>query len=166
MSRAAYLPFPLFPLRGTVRAFDHRSRLGLSCCSVAPPFGLECLTSVAPGRWSGQSGKELALADPFLHPERERTGNWSKPFWQWCVVTTPITSVALSSMRRALVNSWGNPTDSFWKSIFDCASWPLLAAQKASKPVKNPHDGNVQPRKTKPKAQAAETKQRDVFGRP
>src|SRR5438046_8358236 len=37
MSRAAYLPFPLFPLRGTVRAFDPRSRLGLS---VAPPFGL------------------------------------------------------------------------------------------------------------------------------
>src|SRR6266566_2157910 len=36
MSRAAYLPFPLFPLRGTVWAFDHRSRPGLS---VAPPFG-------------------------------------------------------------------------------------------------------------------------------
>jgi hypothetical protein len=37
MSRTAYLPFPLFPLQGTVRAFDHRSRLGLS---VAPPFGM------------------------------------------------------------------------------------------------------------------------------
>src|SRR2546423_11065445 len=37
MSRAAYLPFPLLPLRGTVRAFGPRSRLGLS---VAPPFGL------------------------------------------------------------------------------------------------------------------------------
>src|ERR1700747_2411749 len=37
MSRAAYLPFPLFPLRGTVRAFDHRFRLGLA---VAPPFGI------------------------------------------------------------------------------------------------------------------------------
>jgi hypothetical protein len=36
MSRATYLPFPLIPLRGTVRAFAHRSRLGLS---VAPPFG-------------------------------------------------------------------------------------------------------------------------------
>ena len=36
MSRAAYLPFPLLPLRRTVRAFGH-SRLGLS---VAPPFGL------------------------------------------------------------------------------------------------------------------------------
>src|SRR5947207_2457438 len=36
MSRAVYLPFPLFPLPGTVRAFDPRSRLGLS---VAPPFG-------------------------------------------------------------------------------------------------------------------------------
>jgi hypothetical protein len=34
MSRAAYLPFPLFPLRGTVRAFDHRSRLSLSCFSA------------------------------------------------------------------------------------------------------------------------------------
>lgn len=28
--------------------------------------------SVGPGRWSGQSGKELVLAGPFLHPERER----------------------------------------------------------------------------------------------
>src|SRR5207248_5770773 len=37
MSRAAYLPFPLFPLRGTVWAFEHRSRPGLS---VAPPFGI------------------------------------------------------------------------------------------------------------------------------
>ena len=25
-----------------------------------------------------------------------------------------------------------NSTDSVWKSIFDCAAWPLLAAQKAS----------------------------------
>jgi hypothetical protein len=33
-----YLPPPV------VRAFDHRFRLGLS---VAPPFGLECLTSLA-----------------------------------------------------------------------------------------------------------------------
>ena len=28
--------------------------------------------SVGPGRWSGQSGKELVLAAPFLHPEMER----------------------------------------------------------------------------------------------
>ena len=34
----SYLPLPV------VRAFDHRFRLGLS---VAPPFGLECLTSLA-----------------------------------------------------------------------------------------------------------------------
>ena len=36
MSRVAYLPFPLIPLRDTVRAFDHHSRLSLS---VSPPFG-------------------------------------------------------------------------------------------------------------------------------
>jgi hypothetical protein len=50
MSRAAYLPFPLFPLRGTVRAFDPRSRLGLS---VAPPFGLgwDRARARRPGRW-------------------------------------------------------------------------------------------------------------------
>ena len=30
------------------------------------------LISVGPGRWSGQSGKELVLAEPFLHPETER----------------------------------------------------------------------------------------------
>ena len=34
----SYLPLPI------VRAFDHRFRRGLS---VAPPFGLECLTSLA-----------------------------------------------------------------------------------------------------------------------
>ena len=45
MSRAAYLPFPLFPLRGTVRAFDHRSRLGLS--RLLRLSALECLTSFA-----------------------------------------------------------------------------------------------------------------------
>lgn len=37
MSCRAYLPLLI------VRAFDHRSRLGLS---VAPPFGLECLNSL------------------------------------------------------------------------------------------------------------------------
>ncbi len=37
LSRATYLPFPLFPLRGTVRDFGPRSRRGLS---VSPPFGL------------------------------------------------------------------------------------------------------------------------------
>jgi len=35
-------------------------------------------------------------------------------------------------VRRAVVNSWRKPTDSDWKSTFDCAAWPLLAAQKAS----------------------------------
>lgn len=38
MSCQSYLPLPI------VRAFSHRSRLGLS---VAPPFGLECLNSLA-----------------------------------------------------------------------------------------------------------------------
>src|SRR5208337_965765 len=45
MSRAAYLPFPLFPLRGTVRAFGHRSRLGLAC--LLRLSALECLISLA-----------------------------------------------------------------------------------------------------------------------
>ncbi len=43
------------------------------------------LTSVGPGRWSGQSGKELVLADPFLHPERERqameVGRYGSGVW-------------------------------------------------------------------------------------
>jgi len=38
MSCQSYLPLPI------VRAFEHRFRFGLS---VAPPFGLECLTSLA-----------------------------------------------------------------------------------------------------------------------
>ena len=38
-----------------------------------PPRGPgRALISVGPGRWSGQSGKELVLAEPFLHPETER----------------------------------------------------------------------------------------------
>jgi len=46
MSCAAYL----FPLRGTVRAFGPRSRLGLS---VAPPFGFgwDRARARRPGRW-------------------------------------------------------------------------------------------------------------------
>src|SRR6266849_710557 len=32
----------------------------------------EFFNSVGPGRWSGQSGKELVLAAPFLHPEMEQ----------------------------------------------------------------------------------------------
>jgi hypothetical protein len=34
--------------------------------------GEEFFNSKGPGRWSGQSGKELVLAAPFLHPEMER----------------------------------------------------------------------------------------------
>jgi hypothetical protein len=45
VSRAAYLPFPLFPLWGTVRAFDHRSRLGLACW--LRHSALECLNILA-----------------------------------------------------------------------------------------------------------------------
>jgi len=30
------------------------------------------LNSKGPGRWSGQSGKELVLAEPFLHHDMER----------------------------------------------------------------------------------------------
>ena len=90
-----------------------------------------CLTSVGPGRWPGQCGKELVFVEPFLHPETERqateVGRCGSGVW-----LTPITSVAPSSVRRAVVNSWRNPTDSVWKSTFDCAAWPLLAAQKAS----------------------------------
>ena len=32
----------------------------------------EFFNSKGPGRWSGESGKELVLAAPFLHPEMER----------------------------------------------------------------------------------------------
>jgi len=44
---------------------------------VSPQFWLfgmemEFFNSKGPGRWSGQSGKELVLAAPFLHPDMER----------------------------------------------------------------------------------------------
>src|SRR5258707_11600867 len=77
--------------------------------------------------------------------------------------TTPITSVVPSSVRKAVVNSWGHPADSVWKSIFPRATWPLLVAQKAS------DDGHSTGRPAaveQDKAQGAETKQGDVFGGP
>jgi hypothetical protein len=91
----------------------------------------EFFNSVGPGRWSGQSGKELVLIAAFLHPEMEQQAmevgrSVSGGF------RTPNNSVAPSFVRRAVVNSWCKPTDSDWKSTFDCAAWPLLAAQKAS----------------------------------
>ena len=43
------------------------------------------LTSRGPGLWSGQSGKELVLAEPFLHPETERqateVGRYGSGVW-------------------------------------------------------------------------------------
>src|SRR5262252_5633115 len=45
LSRTAYLSLSLSSLRRTVRAFGHRSRLGLSCFAAFPP--LECLISLA-----------------------------------------------------------------------------------------------------------------------
>jgi hypothetical protein len=38
------------------------------------------------------------------------TRNGSKPFLQWVCFTTPITSVAPSSVRKAVVNGWGHPS--------------------------------------------------------
>ena len=35
--------------------------------SVAGPFVGRCLTSRGPGRWPGQSGKELGSTERFLH---------------------------------------------------------------------------------------------------
>jgi hypothetical protein len=46
MSRAAYLPFPLFPLRGTVRAF-RVIVAGLAYCCLLRLSALECLNSFA-----------------------------------------------------------------------------------------------------------------------
>jgi hypothetical protein len=37
-----------------------------------------------------------------------------------------MTSVVPSSVRKAVVNSWGYPADSVWKSIFPGTTWPLL----------------------------------------
>src|SRR6516225_2160074 len=42
------LALPLFPFPGTVRAFDHRSRRGLS---VAPPFGFRSASIASPTAW-------------------------------------------------------------------------------------------------------------------
>jgi hypothetical protein len=92
---------------------------------------MEFFNSEGPGPWSGQSGKELVLAAPFLHPEMERQAmevgrSGSGGFWD--------TEQRRGSKFRAQSSgySWCKPTDSDWKSTFDCAAWPLLAAQKAS----------------------------------
>ena len=50
-------------------SLSHEARNRVYFCEF---LGREFFNSVGPGRWSGQSGKELVLAAPFLHPEMER----------------------------------------------------------------------------------------------
>jgi len=56
-----------------------------------------------PGRWSGQSGKELSGA-PFRHPEMERQA-MEVGVGQWWFSDTN-TALAPISCRRAVVNRW------------------------------------------------------------
>jgi hypothetical protein len=76
---------------------DHQnSRLWTSCQAdlaaseirgigkQAHSLGLLTLISVRPGRWSGQSEKELVLAEPFLHPETERQATEVGRFCSGC----------------------------------------------------------------------------------
>ena len=68
----SYLPLPI------VRAFTHRSRLGLS---VAPPFGLECLNQ--PCRLHGLLCPLLTPAPrsgPLAVPSA-KVGTWRRPPW-------------------------------------------------------------------------------------
>jgi hypothetical protein len=72
---------------------------------------MEFFNSVGPGRWSGQSGKELVLAAAFLHPEMERQA------MEVAVVSvvgfrTPNNSVAPSFVRRAVINGRGQEFES------------------------------------------------------
>ena len=60
----------------------------------------------------------------------------------------PITSVVPSSVRNAVVNGWGHPADSVWKSAFPGAAWPLLVAQKAGT-MNIPQEDYLQSRATK-----------------
>ncbi len=54
---------------GTLQQPNHLSSERITLCSKRLDLSLN---SVGPGLWSGQSGKELVSAGPFLHPERER----------------------------------------------------------------------------------------------
>jgi hypothetical protein len=58
---------PLRSLKYLVLSFFASAVISMSAASIA-----EFLNSVGPGLWSGQSGKELVSAGPFLHPETER----------------------------------------------------------------------------------------------
>jgi len=42
-------------------------RGGVGALSVSGPFVCRCLTSRGPGRWPGQSEKELGSTERFLH---------------------------------------------------------------------------------------------------
>src|SRR5437879_6435301 len=52
---------------------------------VRPKLVCLWLISVGPGRWSGQSGKELVFCQAFLHPETERqateVGRYGSGVW-------------------------------------------------------------------------------------
>jgi hypothetical protein len=114
---------PRFHASGVTHRFcDARVRGRVSIHSLA----------CGPDDGPGQSEKGTCISRNHSARWDGATSNGSKPFCQWCVVRTPIISVAPSSVRRAVVNRWRKPTDSVWKSAFDCAAWPLLAAQKAS----------------------------------
>ena len=55
------------------------ARLRRFSLAVAPRFLWECLNSGGPAEWSGQSGKELVLAESFLHSDMERQAAGSRP---------------------------------------------------------------------------------------
>jgi photosystem II stability/assembly factor-like uncharacterized protein len=90
------------------------------------------LNSVGAGRWPGQCGKELVLVEPFVHPETERQAMEVGRCGSGGLLEHRSIAWLQVSCARAVVNSWCKPTDPDWKSTFDCAAWPLLAAQKAS----------------------------------
>ena len=65
---------------------------------------------------------------------------------------TPIISVVPGSVRKAVVNSWGNPTDSVWKSIF-VRTLAVVCGSGSERQMSDSPCNNLHPQKAKSKVQ-------------
>jgi hypothetical protein len=93
MRDQSYSPLPI------VRAFTHRSRLGLS---VAPPFGLECLTEPCRLRRSLRLHPDpVPRAIAWRRPHRQSRSRGQRP-----VIQPPRRQVRYSETRRAEESSF------------------------------------------------------------